>query len=315
MKVSICIPTYNRPDLLQQALESCFSQTYLPTEIVIGDDSKDNRSKILVESLIEKVNNINIRYYNHNPSLGQLANVNKLIEYASSECDKFVLLHDDDLLLPNALEDMVRCFESDATINVVYGKQYMINEDGESEQFDADAMNEYFYRSAKYEGSLMTSLEAGMVQQFPNDCYMVDMEVVKKIKYGTKEQVGNAGDFDFGFRLGIAGYKFHYLDKFTAKYRITHNSVARSGTDSGYQAYKRILGVDYLQSGEFNYKRHALREKAPVAIYQALQKNHISEAVNIYFSPYHRHQILSLGGAKRLMLIIKHSFFKLIKAQ
>ena len=40
--ISICIPTYQRPKFIQEALYSVFKQTLQPLEIVIGDDSRDD---------------------------------------------------------------------------------------------------------------------------------------------------------------------------------------------------------------------------------------------------------------------------------
>ena len=80
MKISICIPTYNRPDLLTLALESCFKQTLLPNEILIGDDSINNETEILINEIIKNnKTNIIIRYFHNKPSLGQFRNVHNLI--------------------------------------------------------------------------------------------------------------------------------------------------------------------------------------------------------------------------------------------
>ncbi|MFT5660615.1 MAG: glycosyltransferase involved in cell wall biosynthesis [Sulfurimonas sp.] len=47
MNISVVIPTYNRYEFLKRALESVFSQTYLPKEVIIVDDgSTDNTSDI-----------------------------------------------------------------------------------------------------------------------------------------------------------------------------------------------------------------------------------------------------------------------------
>ena len=56
-KVSICIPTYNRPDCLKRLLESVFSQTYKDYDIIITDNSDGN-------SVLDIVNNYSgIKYY------------------------------------------------------------------------------------------------------------------------------------------------------------------------------------------------------------------------------------------------------------
>lgn len=47
MQISVVIPTYNRYEFLQRALESVFSQTYKASEIIVIDDgSTDNTSEI-----------------------------------------------------------------------------------------------------------------------------------------------------------------------------------------------------------------------------------------------------------------------------
>ncbi|MBT8419552.1 MAG: glycosyltransferase family 2 protein, partial [Gammaproteobacteria bacterium] len=40
--VSIIIPTYNRRSFLEQALESCFSQTYPAIEVIVIDDGSND---------------------------------------------------------------------------------------------------------------------------------------------------------------------------------------------------------------------------------------------------------------------------------
>lgn len=48
-KVSICIPTYNRPTLLKELLDSILSQTYPNYEIIITDNSDTFETKELIE--------------------------------------------------------------------------------------------------------------------------------------------------------------------------------------------------------------------------------------------------------------------------
>ncbi|MDT0642502.1 glycosyltransferase family 2 protein [Zunongwangia sp. F363] len=303
MKVTVCIPTYNRPDLLKEAMDSCFNQTFLPFEILIGDDSTNNETRELVETY-KNASEIKIGYFKNEPSLGQAANVNGLFKNASGE--KVVLLHDDDLLMETALEEMIKCFQSDDTIQAVYGKQYIIDEKGAVDEKHSEDLNAYYFRTSHYSINQLSPLEAGMVQQFPNDCYMVDRTVIEKINYRSKNEIGHAGDFDFGFRLGVHGFKLHFINEYTAKYRITESSVARNGTDSGYQAFKIIQQAGITtNSRKTDPVNVILKRKAPVAILQAIKKGKRKEALSIYFSKWHRSQILSLGGMRRLLNIIK----------
>lgn len=304
MRISICIPTYNRPDLLMQALRSCLIQSLQPFEILIGDDSKDDLSKVAVSELLESgVGTRQIKYHRNPVSLGQADNVNTLIERVSG--DKMVLLHDDDLLLPEALASMAAVFESNPDVDAVFGKQYIIDNHGRLDVERSEEANTYFFRTAKYVEFPLSSIEASVVQQFPNDCYMVDSQKAKETGYRKKEQIGNAGDFDFGLRLALHGAKFHYIDQYLAKYRITDSSVARNGTDSGLQAfqiiYKSGIAKDNL------YVDLILRRKAPIAVYEAISYGRRKDAIKIYFSKWHRKKIFTPGGIKRFFMLMNPS--------
>ena len=47
MKVSICIPTYNRYELLLQCLESIMSQEYKNYEVIISNNNSSDNTKEL----------------------------------------------------------------------------------------------------------------------------------------------------------------------------------------------------------------------------------------------------------------------------
>lgn len=304
MRISICIPTYNRPDLLMEAVRSCLAQTLQPFEIIIGDDSKNTQSQEAVLELLERgLGTDQIKYHKNPVSLGQADNVNTLISKVIG--DKMVLLHDDDLLLPGALAAMVAAFENNPKVDAVFGKQYIIDNQGEVDLEKSEQANSYFFRAPKYAEHPLSAIEASVVQQFPNDCYMVDSKIAKQIGYRKKEQIGNAGDFDFGLRLALHGARFHYIDQHLAKYRITDSSVARNGTDSGYQAFE-IISKSGVPKDNL-YVDLILRRKAPIAVHEAIAYGRKREAVKIYFSKWHRKKIFTPGGIKRFFMLMSPS--------
>ena len=71
--ITICIPTCRRPDLLREALESCFKQDYRPLDILIGDDSGDDRSVQTIQGLT-KPEGVTVRHVRHKPPLRQARN-------------------------------------------------------------------------------------------------------------------------------------------------------------------------------------------------------------------------------------------------
>ena len=70
-KVSVCIPTYNRANLLPYAVNSVLNQTYSDFELIITDDgSKDNTAEV-----VNKWNDSRIRYIQHPQNIGRSKNM------------------------------------------------------------------------------------------------------------------------------------------------------------------------------------------------------------------------------------------------
>ena len=295
--ISICIPTYQRPKFLKEALDSVLEQTLQPVEIVIGDDSHDDLTENLVLD-IKKECKIPIIYTRHSPSLGQSGNVNFLYEMAKG--DKIVLLHDDDLLLPNSLEDLNSCWDLHPDLVAAYGKQYFISDEGTIDLNHSSKINQYYFRTSDRAGLQKSSIEAALLHQFPNDGFMILASAAKAIKW--RSEAGNGGDFDFGLRLSFKYSNFFFVDKYTAKYRISNVSIGSSiNDDSTAQSFDIILNTNFPEKLSW-VKECELKREASTAIIQLINVGKKKQALDIYFSKYYPlSRKLSLGGIRRLM--------------
>lgn len=97
--VSICIPTFNRPDLLEECIYSCLNQkpSSLSVEIIVVDNNPEADNDNL--NLLRRIDKQEVCYYQNGSNLGMCGNWNRCIELARG---KWVsLLHDDDLLAPD----------------------------------------------------------------------------------------------------------------------------------------------------------------------------------------------------------------------
>ncbi|MFZ5593836.1 MAG: glycosyltransferase family 2 protein [Pseudomonadota bacterium] len=101
--VSICIPTYNGQEYLQECLDSILIQTYPDTEILIVDDCSTDDTVRIVEEYAIRDNRI--RLIKNEQNLGLVGNWNRCIELAQGEWIKFVF--QDDLIAPTCLEKML----------------------------------------------------------------------------------------------------------------------------------------------------------------------------------------------------------------
>ncbi|TVT40051.1 glycosyltransferase family 2 protein [Hymenobacter setariae] len=303
MNVSICIPTYNRLDVLQQAVASCLNQTRRPYEILIGDDSSLNDTEEWVKANLPDTD-VKIKYFHNSPSLRQARNVNSLFRSATG--DLTVLLHDDDALMPTALETLYNCFQQHPEIDIAFGKQYIMSNEGVINKEDSEELNKAFYRTATYEGLKLSPLEAGFLQQFPNDGYMIKSHIVKNIQYD--EGTGDACDFDFGLQLGLGNYKMFFVNSYTNCYRISASSVGtKDDNNASIYAFNAVSSLN-VPTESSKYKQEWLVSKAPAAIVNAVRLKDYKRAMEIYFSSWHRHKILSFNGVKLLLAI---SFFSL----
>lgn len=102
-KISIAIATYNGGKYLREQLESLYSQTRIPNEVVVCDDNSiDNTVEILEEYKQRK----GLKYYVNNPGLG----VNKNFEKAIRLCtgDYIAICDQDDVWMPQKIEVSLR---------------------------------------------------------------------------------------------------------------------------------------------------------------------------------------------------------------
>jgi glycosyltransferase involved in cell wall biosynthesis len=303
MKISVCIPTYNRLGILQEALSSCLDQSRPPDEILIGDDSTSDETEKWFRKF-EKESKVLIRYFHNRPSLKQVGNVNMLLERAQG--DLFVLLHDDDILLPNALEKLYSCFIQFPDIGAAFGKQYMMSHNGNIDEHETKLVNKIFFRSDEFAGQKLSPFESGFLQQFPNDAYMVRSAIAREVGYS--DNAGDACDFEFSLRLGLANCKMYFLNEFTAKYRLSEdansNKVDNNNPVISFSMVQKLnLPEEFLPR-----KNYWLQSCAPIAISNAAHLGLHKKAVQLYFSKWHRTRIFSPGGIKRLLVIIYYYF-------
>ena len=111
MKYSFIIPVYNRPDEVDELLESMCTQTLKDFEVVIVEDGSSIPCKEVVDRYADR---LNIRYYSK-PNSGPGQTRNYGVERASGE---YVLILDSDVVLPNgylqAVDDELKAKPSDA---------------------------------------------------------------------------------------------------------------------------------------------------------------------------------------------------------
>lgn len=222
IKVSICVPTYRRAHLIGQCIDSCLAQTHRNLEIVIGDDSPDDATERLIRRRYG--DDPRVRYRRNRPGLGQARNVTSLFTHASG--DKILLLHDDDFLLEHCVAQLLALWQRHPGLDAAFGKQYVVNHDGRISRAATRRLNQMFHRNAAAAGLQAQPGRVGLVQMFPNNGWLANAELVRRIGY--EDTYGSCCDYVFNTRLCLAAERICYLDEFVSCYRETDASISQA---------------------------------------------------------------------------------------
>ena len=300
--VSVCIPTCNRPALLCQAIQSCLVQTRKPDCIIVGDEQ-------MIADLVKETD-IQIDYRRNPIPLGQNENTNSVFDRATSS--HLILLHDDDVLLPNAVGDLLSCWHEHPTLTAAYGKQYVMSHDGAIDLKGSIGLNAAYSRIPERSGLQINDWEVGLLQQFPNDGYMILTSAAQSTHWRPQKDAGDGGDFDFGLRLGFTCRGFFFLDRFTMKYRMTETGTVSDSknSDTALSSYLILERFNFSLSGEALRAGEAIRAKrmaeiAPLAMAQSIRRGQRKQAFRIYCSRHHSwRKRFSIGGVRRLSMLL-----------
>jgi glycosyltransferase involved in cell wall biosynthesis len=301
MTVSVIIPTYHRPQLLKETIESVWAQTVKPDEIIIGDDSKNDETEQLVTTQLIPASSIPIRYFHHKPSLKEVRNVD--FQYNQAKGDLILHLHDDDPVYPKCIELLKKPFEQHPEIIASFGLQRIIDENGKLVEGAEDVNRDYFRTPDR--AGVVDGFMAGAVCMFPNNGFMVRREAACSIGYSDQGRAGLATDFYFGFRLGKLGKPFYFVNEFTAMCRITTNSQSRTGdADNAYRAVKILLEdcrPEQIASPEIT---QSIKNRIPLAITTAARRKDRRNAFHWLFSVYYRDRMFTPRWFKRFLLAL-----------
>lgn len=100
-RLSVCIPAYNRVEVLPELLDSVLAQDYDDYEIVVVEDLSPERAEIRAAVERYAAASPRIRYFENEKNLGYDRNLRRTIERAEGEYCFF--MGNDDLMAPGAL--------------------------------------------------------------------------------------------------------------------------------------------------------------------------------------------------------------------
>jgi glycosyltransferase involved in cell wall biosynthesis len=256
--VSICIPAWERTDLLIGAVRSCLAQTYSEIEVVVADDSRTDKVASAMQAFASESR---VRYHRNPQRLGQSGNVNRLFDLARGE--RLMLLHDDDALFADAVEVLDRCWRDHPGLIACYGKQYVIAHAGGDLPGATLDFDRSYHRTPDRAGLQPSKLWAALVEQMPPDGAMIDAAAARAVRFRGADAVGDDCDYDFIARLAQQPGEFFFVDRYITQYRLTDSGVASRKTVDHSFAIARDLE---LPPALEDARRTILRSRAAYAV-------------------------------------------------
>ena len=122
--VSIMIPTYNRPQFFELALQSAQRQNYENLEIIVCDNSTDDQTEALIEKYL---GDPRLCYHRNKTAKTKEENFAPFEHLAKGEYLQWLM--DDDILLDGKIEKMMQAFRKNPAAKLVTSRRAVI--DGE----------------------------------------------------------------------------------------------------------------------------------------------------------------------------------------
>ena len=125
--ISIIIPCYKHAKYLKQCLKSVTNQTTLPNKLIIVNDASPDNTDNIVSDFIRKNTALDITYITNEDNKGQAFSINRAIKEINT--DLYMILNDDDYLLPYAVEYQLMIFRENPDIHLSGASCYYVKND------------------------------------------------------------------------------------------------------------------------------------------------------------------------------------------
>ena len=238
--VSVCIPTFNRKELLAIAIDSVLQQTHQDFELIICDDGSTDGTSETMAQLTDR----RIHYIRHPQNIGKSNNMISGFKAATGQY--FIKFDDDDRLTPSFLEKTSQLLDKNPQIDFVGTDHWVIDSNNVRNESLTQLNSQKWGRSELPQGMVDNLIEITFVKQsFQIGATLFRRNVLDEFGY-MRSNIQNCEDNDLLVRLALAGKQAYYLPERLMEYRV---HAEQQGLDRAIPYLKDKL--NYLESFHF----------------------------------------------------------------
>lgn len=121
-KLAVYLLSYNRPEFIDEAIQSVLNQDYLDFELIVSENSPTEK---IYNSLKKYSDYSKFKAIKRSPSLPVLDHFNLIIN-ESKDYEYLMMFHDDDVMIEGCLSKLMNLIESNSELSAVCGNAYII---------------------------------------------------------------------------------------------------------------------------------------------------------------------------------------------
>jgi glycosyltransferase involved in cell wall biosynthesis len=218
--VSVILPTYNRAEWLQKSIDSVIKQTYPYWELIIWDDgSTDN-----TEEIVRSYNDKRLKYY-YDKNHGVYYARNRSLTMSQGKYLAF--LDSDDQWADEKLSVQVEVMNTHPQIDVLFGDFLNIDLLTKEKQsaFDQYSIAMKFLNIEQIDDSLYIIKDGILESLTVSNFIAMDSVILRRELFKRRlcffKKLRNSEDFEFWWRIGLAGICFAYISKvYVTRYKL-----------------------------------------------------------------------------------------------
>jgi glycosyltransferase involved in cell wall biosynthesis len=234
--VTIAIPTLNRSEFLRLSVESALLQTYSNIEILVSDNASEDETPAVLANFGDK----RLRTLRQESRVTMFANWNSVLRAARGEY--FLLLSDDDLLEPFAIETMLEQFKATPAVGLVCCRGMIIDSHGRelipgkmtASRLTAEEMIAGFFRSELDLWPCSLMFRRTDIGEY-SERFPLGADAALWIKLVTK--------------YGVAAF----IPKVLTRYRVHANTTAKTQLDKWYAENLQLAEYAIERLQEYGY--------------------------------------------------------------